>query len=147
MLAIKNIAFKDLNSILRSMKGGSLVFSFLLFMGLFFFNYVDSFAALQKNAFSAGTTPPMISQLLMTWFSVLHFVLILIIPSLTMGLFSEDLNNRTFRLLLKAPIYSYEIVLGKFLACLIMMSVILFLSLVFPLFLGFHGNPDWGLVF
>ena len=51
-----------------------------------------------------------------TYFTMLIFAFIILIPLLTMKLFAEEKKLRTEQLLLTAPVSIWEMVLGKFLA-------------------------------
>ena len=74
------------------------------------------------------------AQLLILLFSAL----------LTMRLISEERKLGTWELLLTAPVKDYEIVIGKFLSCLIVLLVMLMLTLYFPFLLMVLGDPDTG---
>lgn len=72
-----------------------------------------------------------------------------LMPILTMRLVAEERKGRTLELLLTSPVRPLEIVLGKYLAALLMMAVMLGLTLVFPLLLDLFGSSggesalDW----
>lgn len=73
----------------------------------------------------------------------MRFVLLLILPILTMRLFAEERKLRTFEFLMTAPIRINEIVAGKFLgACLIYFGLLLFTMLV-PAVLALFSDFDW----
>lgn len=57
----------------------------------------------------------------------------LIAPILTMRLFAEERRTRTDQLLLTAPVRISAIVLGKALACFVMLLIAMALTLIFPL--------------
>lgn len=65
---------------------------------------------------------------------------------LTMGLFAEERANGTLELLLAAPIADADIVLGKFVAGLVLWCAMLLPTLYFPFLLAIFGQPDWGVV-
>jgi ABC-2 type transport system permease protein len=71
----------------------------------------------------------------------MSYVLILIIPLLTMRLFAEEKKNKSDQLLLTAPVSVTQIVMGKFLAAVIVLLVTLVISLVFPIILVLFGDP------
>lgn len=70
------------------------------------------------------------------YFSLMLFVLLIILPILTMRSFSEERRTKTEQLLLTAPITTTQMVLGKFLSALSMFLVALVLTCVnyIPLF-------------
>jgi len=65
-------------------------------------------------------------------------------PVLTMRLLAEEQRSGTIELLLTSPVRDWEIVVGKFLAALVVLIVILILALYYPLVLSSIGKPDWG---
>ena len=63
-------------------------------------------------------------------------------PVITMRLLAEEQKLGTLELLMTAPVRDYEIVLGKFLATLLIFLGTLFLTLWFVVLLFFFGDPD-----
>ncbi len=76
----------------------------------------------------------------------LHFILILIVPAVTMATFAEDKKTQVYRLLQTAPATATQIVFGKFLAVAGLMTAVLLSTLIYPLFLMKYGNPDLGVI-
>jgi len=72
------------------------------------------------------------------------FFLLFLGPALTVRLFAEEEKLGTLELLLTAPVRDTEVVLGKFLAALGVFSVMLLLTLYYPLLLILFGHPDLG---
>ena len=72
------------------------------------------------------------------------FFLILLIPALTMRLLAREVELGTMELLLTAPVRDSEVVLGKFLAGLGILGVMLSLTLYYPALLIAFGHPDLG---
>ncbi len=70
------------------------------------------------------------------------FLTILIAPALTMRLLAEEQKLGTIELLLTAPVRDIEIVFGKYLAALTILTGMYSLTLYFPLLLFFFGSPD-----
>ena len=66
--------------------------------------------------------------------------LLLIIPVLTMRSFAEEKKSKTYTLLLSSPVDLKEIILGKFLACMTVVTVMVLLSSYSIGFLLFKGN-------
>ncbi|MBI2866573.1 MAG: ABC transporter permease subunit [Chloroflexi bacterium] len=72
------------------------------------------------------------------------FVLLLVAPMLTMRLFAEEQKMGTLELLLTNPVRDIEVVLGKYLASLATLAVMLALTFYYPLLLYWFGDPDTG---
>lgn len=78
------------------------------------------------------------------FFSLLPISFSFIIPAVTMRLFSEELNVGTYELLLTMPVTFSDIILGKFLAAIAFVGVMLSPTLVYAVTISFLGNLDWG---
>ena len=70
------------------------------------------------------------------------FLFILLIPLLTMRAFSDERANGTFELLLTSPVSTWQIVLGKYLAVLAMLGVLVGLAALHPALLFLYGDPE-----
>lgn len=75
------------------------------------------------------------------WTAVFY---LLLIPAVTMRLFAEERRTGTLELLVTMPITETEVVLGKYLAALAMMTLALALTGSYPLTLSSLGELDWG---
>jgi ABC-2 type transport system permease protein len=73
-------------------------------------------------------------------------LIVLITPPLTMRLLASEVRQGTLELLLTAPVRDWEVVVGKFLASWLIMSILLDLTLPFPFLLAWRGNPDQGII-
>lgn len=71
----------------------------------------------------------------------------LTLPLLTMRMWAEEKRSGTAELLLTLPLRDSEIVLGKFFAALTVYSVLLLLTLLYPLLAIAFGSLDVGPVF
>jgi ABC-2 type transport system permease protein len=65
-------------------------------------------------------------------------------PFLSMRLFAEERRNKTFELLMTAPIRPFEIVLGKYLGAIGVVACTLGVTIVFPIILSVVGSSQSG---
>ena len=93
------------------------------------------------SSIQQGTT------VLNTVFSMLMYVLIVLIPILTMRTFSEEKKNKTEQCLLTAPVTLGAIVFGKYLAAFLVYAMGVLITLVFAVIVAAISTPDWLLVF
>lgn len=142
MSSILAIAQRDLKAYFASPKAPAIFWFFLIFMGFFFNNFVGMFMQMTSQAPMMGGQAPTLEQLLKALFYNLHFILLLVVPAVTMASFSEEKRNQSIRLLQTSPCTALEIVIGKFLAAASLMTLVLLASAVYPLFTITHGNPD-----
>ena len=72
--------------------------------------------------------------------SFIQMVFIIIVPILTMRVISEEKRQRTDQLLYALPINTTEIVLGKFLALLVVYIIPMLLICAYPLIFSMYGD-------
>ena len=70
------------------------------------------------------------------------WLLIILIPILTMKMFSEEIRNRTDTTLITSPNSIFSIVMGKFLSALGVILVSILLSVIYLLLVSQLGKPD-----
>lgn len=75
---------------------------------------------------------------------VLPLLLLVLVPALTMRLWSEERKLGTLEVLLTMPVRGGEVVLGKFLASLILLAIGLMLTFGAPVTMAMLGPLDWG---
>jgi len=76
-------------------------------------------------------------------FASVRFVLLLVLPILTMRLFAEEKKLRTFEFLMTSPIGLHEIVAAKFLSALLIFLGLLGLTGLIPVTLSLFSDFDW----
>lgn len=73
----------------------------------------------------------------------LFTVSLLAIPFLTMRSFSEEKRQKTDQALLTAPTGLTSIVVGKFLAAMLLFAIAISITLIYAIILAFQVTPDW----
>ncbi len=81
---------------------------------------------------------------LRNFFSLLPIVFSFVIPAITMRLFSEELNVGSYETLLTLPVTFNDVILGKFLAAVAFVAVMMVPTVSYPGFIAFLGQLDWG---
>jgi ABC-2 type transport system permease protein len=81
---------------------------------------------------------------LSNFFELLPLSFSFIIPAVTMRLFSEEINVGTYEILFTLPVTSRDIILGKFLAAVAFVGLMLTPTLVYAITTAFLGQLDWG---
>jgi len=71
-------------------------------------------------------------------------LLLLLASVLTMRLLAEERKMGTLELLLTAPVRGSEVIVGKFLGSLGILTAMLALTFYYPIILMWFGDPDWG---
>lgn len=80
-------------------------------------------------------------------FSALQAIVMIIIPILTMRLFSEDKKQKTDQLLLTSPVSLTGIIFGKLLAAFAVFFLGIIMTLVYAFVLEFFGTVEWSVYF
>lgn len=146
MSIVFTIAWRDIKSYFVSPKGATILFFFCFMMGLFYYSFISSFVEMQQKAPMYGGEAPTLEQLLRAFSYNINFILVLIIPAITMSSFSEERRNQTLRLLQTSPVNAFQIVTGKFLASTTLLLGVLVASAVYPAYTFIYGNPDLNVV-
>ncbi len=79
-------------------------------------------------------------------FSIIPFVFTFFVPAITMRLLAEEKKTGTFELLVTMPVSDLEVVVGKYLAAMVLLVVAIALTLTFALTVGTLGNADGGVI-
>jgi ABC-2 type transport system permease protein len=120
---------KEFSSFLNSLIAYVVVGVFLLAIGLLMWVFPDS-SVLDYGYADMGTL-----------FSLGPYVLIFLIPAVTMRSFSEEKKGGTMELLFTKPLTDWDIILGKFLASVALVLLALLPTLVYYYSLYSLGNP------
>ncbi|MGA2229494.1 MAG: ABC transporter permease [Tepidisphaeraceae bacterium] len=75
-------------------------------------------------------------------FQWMVWLLVFIIPILSMGLMAQEWATGTIESLMTAPVSESDVVLGKFLGSLSFFGVLLVPTLLFPVMLAYYGHID-----
>jgi len=81
---------------------------------------------------------------LRNFFGLLPIILAFVVPAVTMRLFSEEFNIGSYEVLLTMPVTFRDVALGKFLASVAFLAVMLIPTLSYPVTVAFLGEMDWG---
>ena len=80
-------------------------------------------------------------------YSGLFYILLVLIPILTMRTLSEEKRQKTDQLLLTSPISLSALVVGKFLAAMIIYTIGVAMTFVYATVVSFYGTVAWLTVF
>lgn len=115
---------RELKSYFQSMTGYVLTAFMVVFTGIYFM------------AYNLNSGYPYFSYVLLS----INYILIIIVPLLTMRSFAEERKSRTDQMLLSAPVSLTEVVLGKYLAMITVFAVPCVIFCTFPLIIKSFGT-------
>lgn len=122
------IARREVLAISHSLWGWGLFAGKLLIDGLLF------------HTFALTDTPRFGAEVLADFFYILFGTTILLSVLLTMRLFPEDRSKKSAKLLLGAPISSWQIIGGKYLSALVILGVMTAATIYLPALILVHGK-------
>jgi ABC-2 type transport system permease protein len=128
---MKAILLREIKSFFGSPIGYMVVAIFLILNGLFLWVFEGDFNIL--NSGFADLNP---------FFTLAPWILIFLIPAVTMRSFSDEKKQGTIELLLTKPLSSWQIVNGKFIGALILIIIALIPTLVYVFVISNYGSPE-----
>ncbi len=139
------ICRKELGSYFVSPIAYILLAMFAIIFGFFFWNVVGYFVFMGVESQMRGQMFPMNlnEEVIRPLISNASVISLFLIPMITMRLFAEEKRTGTIELLATSPIRDGEVILGKWLASLILYAGMLLLTAINLLWLFKYGNPDW----
>src|SRR5262249_4594547 len=146
---MKNIwalAQKELKSYFASPIAYIVLAMFAVIFGYFFYSATAIFVDYSfRSMMQRGMAPPMnLNDFIIRPLPMNVSVIILfLMPMITMRLFAEEKRSGTIELLLTSPLRDVEIILGKWLAAMLLYICLLGISAINIVFLFFYGKPDW----
>jgi gliding motility-associated transport system permease protein len=131
MKTIWLITKRELNSFFDSLIAFIMIILFLGFSG--FFTWISG-----SDIFLIGQAS------LRGFFSIAYWTLFFFIPALTMRLIAEEKKSGTIEMLLTKAVTDRQVIIGKYLATLILISIALAFTLPYVITLARLGNLDTG---
>ncbi len=114
-----NILLKEFNGFLNSLIAYVVIGVFLMGIGLLVWVFPES------NILDYGYAD------LSAFFTFTPFVLIFLVPAITMKMFSEETKTGALEILLVKPVSTLDVVLGKYLAALLLTIIALIPTLIY----------------
>ena len=139
------IARRELSSYFRSPIAYGVMAFFALIAGYFFYVAVVFFVRRGIESSMMGQSLPMDLNdfVIRPLFSNVSVIGLFLIPMITMRLFAEEKRTGTIELLVTSPLRDLEIILGKWLAALMLYAAMLGISALSMALLFAYGKPDW----
>ncbi len=127
---------RELKSYFTSLIAYVIIAIFLVIAGYFFYTNLVMFVMFVGTDVKLG--------LWQHTFYDMRFVTLSLLPLLTMRLFAEEKKLGTIELLYTSPIRDMEIIMGKYLACLVVYVLMLLLTLLYPVLLEVVFSVEMG---
>jgi gliding motility-associated transport system permease protein len=136
---------KELRSYFVSPVAYLLLAMFAVVFGFFFWNILGFFIYRGVESQMRGQMWPMNvnEEVIRPLLSNVSVIGLFLIPMITMRLFAEEKRSGTIELLATSPISDVEVIVGKWLAAMVLYSGMLLLTALNFIFLFKYGQPDW----
>jgi ABC-2 type transport system permease protein len=125
---------KEINTFFASPIGYLVIGVFLVLNGLFLWVFKGEFNILDNGLAS-----------LSAFFLLAPWILIFLVPAVTMRSFSDEKKQGTLELLVTKPISHFQIVLGKFFGAFLLILLALIPTLLYVYTVSQLGNPEGNL--
>jgi len=131
-----SILKKEFNSFFASAIGYLVIGVFLTFNGLLLWVFKGNW-----NILNTGFAD------MQNFFVITPWLFILLIPAITMKMFSDEFTTGTIEILKTKPLSGWQIVLGKFFAALLLIILSLLPTIIYAISIAQLAKPasiDWG---
>ncbi len=128
-----SIFYKEINTFFSSLIGYIVIGVFLIFMGLMLWVF-PAYSLLKYSVASLDAL-----------FEIAPLIFLFLIPAITMRSFAEEKQTGTIELLVTRPLRDWEIILGKFFACWLLVVFALLPTLLYYYTMHELGSPKGNL--
>jgi ABC-2 type transport system permease protein len=139
------ICRKEMRSYFASPVAYLLLTMFAFIFGWFFWNILGYFVSMGVASMQRGQMMPMNinEEVIRPLLANVGVIGLFFIPLITMRLFAEEKRTGTIELLVTSPITDMEVILGKWLAAMLLYGCMLLVTALNFAFLFKYGHPDW----
>ena len=127
---MQSILIKELNSFFSSPIAYLVIAVYLIINGLFLWVFEGDYNIL-RNGFAD----------LNSYFFLAPWIFIFLIPAITMRSFSDEINTGTIEILKTKPISTWQIIMGKYVGGLVLVSFAILPTLIYVYSVYQLGNP------
>ena len=128
---MKALLFREIKSFFGSPIGYLVIAIFLILNGLFLWIFDGEYNIL--NSGFADLSP---------FFTISPWILIFLIPAVTMRSFSDEMKQGTLELLLTKPLSIWQIVNGKFFGALLLIVIAIIPTFIYVYVISSLGMPE-----
>ena len=145
-MMILTLAQRELRSLFLSPLAWAILAVVQFILAYLFLSQLNEFLTLQPQLKVIEGAPGVTDLVVVPLYGSAAFILMMVVPLLTMRLISEERRSRSLPLLLSAPLSMSEIIIGKYLGIVGFLIAMTLMLTVMPLSLLFAGTIDMGLL-
>jgi ABC-2 type transport system permease protein len=143
-MMILTLALRELRALFLSPMAWSILAVSQLILAFIFLALVEGYIAIQPQLMLMENAPGITERIVAPLYGAAAWVLMMVVPLLTMRIISEERRNHSLTLLLSAPISMTEIIVGKYLGTLLFLLLMSLMLSIMPLSLLLAGHLDSG---
>lgn len=143
-MMILTLALRELRALFLSPMAWSILAVSQLILAFIFLALVEGYIAIQPQLMLMENAPGITERIVAPLYGAAAWVLMMVVPLLTMRIISEERRNHSLTLLLSAPISMTEIIVGKYLGTLLFLLLMSLMLSIMPLSLLLAGHVDSG---
>ncbi len=141
---ILTLAQRELRNLFVSPLAWSILAVTQLILAFIFLALVEGYLVSQPQLMMLENVPGVTERVIAPLYGAAAWLMMMVVPLLTMRIVSEERRNHSLTLLLSAPVSMTEIIIGKFLGLLLFLFLMTLLFSFMPLSLLLAGNLDIG---
>ena len=143
-MMVLTLALRELRSLFLSPMAWSILAISQVILAFIFLALVEGYIAIQPRLMLLENAPGITERIVAPLYGAAAWLLMMIVPLLTMRIISEERRNHSLTLLLSAPISMTEIIAGKYLGILLFLVIMCLMISTMPLSLLLAGQLDAG---
>jgi ABC-2 type transport system permease protein len=143
MRVIFVIAWRDCKTLLLTPMMHLILGFCTVMLSFFYMRNIFYFASRSRMIVPGQEGPSLQLEIFAQHISLVHLLLLLVTPVLTMRLLAEEKRMKTYDLLLTSPINALQIALGKFLAGFYSSMTLVAISFLYPLATALIVHFEW----
>jgi ABC-2 type transport system permease protein len=143
-MMLLTLAQRELRTLFVSPMAWSILAITQLILAFIFLALVESYIVNQPQLMMLENVPGVTERIIAPLYGAAAWLLMMVVPLLTMRIISEERRNHSLTLLLSAPLSMTEIILGKFLGLMLFLFLMTSLLSLMPLSLLLAGHLDFG---
>ncbi len=138
------LAQRELRSLFVSPLAWSILAVAQLILAFIFLALVEGYLVSQPQLMMLENVPGVTERIVAPLYGAAAWIMMMIVPLLTMRIVSEERRNHSLTLLLSAPVSMTEIIIGKFSGIMLFLILMTLLLSLMPLSLLLAGSLDFG---
>ncbi|MDX1823949.1 MAG: ABC transporter permease subunit [Thiohalomonadales bacterium] len=143
-MMILTLALRELRSLFLSPMAWSILAVTQVILAFIFLALVEGYIAILPQLALLENAPGITERIVAPLYGSAAWLLMMIVPLLTMRIISDERRNHSLTLLLSAPISMTEIIIGKYLGILLFLVLTCLMISTMPLSLLLAGHLDSG---